>query len=135
MKVYAYGLTDVNGIILTANAPDIAGAVALSSAATSTLAATVFNIKTGAGNLYGYDLYNAAAAACFVQVFNLPAASVTLGTTTPNFFLGMATLTKDVLPPSMSILSTSVGFSAASTTTATGSTPCATPGPANFFYK
>lgn len=44
---------------------------------------TVVSIKTVAGNLYGLRAYNAGAAYAFIQVFNVTAASVTLGTTTP----------------------------------------------------
>jgi hypothetical protein len=115
--------------------PDTTGVVATSAAFTSTLGATVFSIKAGGGNLYGYDLYNNAAAACWVQIFNGLAASVQIGTTAPSISVGMATLQGKALKSDIAILNSTTGLGAAATTTATGATPCATVMPANFFFK
>lgn len=41
------------------------------------------DVKTSAGQLFGYYLYNAAASARFVKVYNATAANVTVGSTTP----------------------------------------------------
>lgn len=41
------------------------------------------DIKTSAGQLYGYYFYNAAASARYLKFYNATAANVTVGTTTP----------------------------------------------------
>jgi hypothetical protein len=41
------------------------------------------DIKTSAGQLYGYYFYNAAASTRYLKFYNATAANVTVGTTTP----------------------------------------------------
>ena len=124
-----------SGSLVVTQAPDINGQTALSAAFTSTLGSTVFNIKTSPGNLYGYQAFNAHTAVCFVQIFNVVAASVNLGTTTPTLSIGVPTIDEAIMTSGMPILNSATGFSAASTTTATGSTTCTTATVANFLYK
>ena len=124
-----------DGIIETAPTPTIDGGVALSAAFTSTLGATVFNIKTSQGNLYGYQAFNAHTAVCFIQIFTVPAASVNLGTTTPSLAIGIPTVDEAEKQSTIPILYSASGLSAASTTTATGSTTCTAATVANFMYK
>lgn len=64
------------------------------------LAATAVAVKTSAANLYGWDFMSLAAAAnIFVQFFDLPVASVTLGTTTPRISVGIPNGQGKVLSP------------------------------------
>lgn len=77
-------------------------------------------LKTSAGTLYGLDIYNPNSVWGFVQVFNVAAGSVTVGTTAPNivFFVPpTGALTKD-FPVGLSF-ATAITY--ACTTTATGS--------------
>lgn len=112
------------------------GTPVLSVATTSGLAGSAFAIKAaGSGQLYGWSIFNAANASCFLQFFNIAAGSVTLGTTAPNLIIGFATLTRGDMPPIQALLDGTNGLSAAFTTTATGSTPCATASPFNAWYS
>jgi hypothetical protein len=43
--------------------------------------------KAGSGNLYKLDIYNSNAAIAFIQLFDVAAGSVTVGTTTPKYVL------------------------------------------------
>lgn len=53
-------------------------------------------IKGGPGQIYGYEIYNASAAARYVKIYDkLTAPSV--GTTTPVITIGLATLTARTL--------------------------------------
>jgi hypothetical protein len=47
------------------------------------LVATAQAVKASAGNLYGYWVFNPEAATTFVHFYNVAAASVTVGTTSP----------------------------------------------------
>lgn len=125
-----------SGIPITTMAPDVNGVVALSSALTGTLGATVFNIKTGPGNLYGYELGNAHSAFCVVQIFNVPSSSVSLGTTVPVWQVWVPTINRAGEQSTMPIVTSTTGLSAASTTAAyPGSTTCTTATVASFSYK
>lgn len=59
------------------------------SIVTGSVGATATAIKASAGQLYGYHLFNTTAAVAYVQIFNVAAASVTLGTTAPTFSIGI----------------------------------------------
>lgn len=48
------------------------------------LAAAIQTVKTCTGRLFGIEIINNQAATAFVQLFDLLAANVTLGTTTPD---------------------------------------------------
>lgn len=92
-------------------------------------------IKASAGQLYGWYIYNPNATAMYVNIYNVAAASVTVGTTTP--------LMNIVIPPTsaanilgaVGIEFTNAGFSASATTTGGGNTAPGTALEANFFYK
>lgn len=82
---------------------------------------TVVSVKSSAGQLGGYRLYNPNASVEYVQVFNLATGSVALGTTTPTYFFS--------IPPGATAnvefangIAHSTAISIAATTTATGST-------------
>lgn len=83
---------------------------------------TVVNVSAGACHVTDIVAANTTGAAAFVQVFDLAAADVTLGTTRPLFVIALAATT------GWQHLSFSEGvvfdtrFSAASTTAAEGST-------------
>lgn len=127
---------DALGHQIITTTPTVDGSVAVSSITTSTLAATAFAVKASAGNIYGVHYYNGAATVCYIQVFNLAAASVNLGTTTPLFWVAMPPVgANDAKASPISLGYASNAISAASTTTSTGSTPCTTVTVAEFFYK
>ena len=83
---------------------------------------TALNIKTSAGEVVGYDVYNIGTGNCYIQFFDALAANVTVGTTNPQFAIGAGTLTGHY----------GTGFripfvnaiSVAGTTTSTGSSAC-----------
>lgn len=56
---------------------------------TGSVGATATAIKASAGQLYGYHLFNTTAAVAYVQIFNVAAGSVTLGTTAPTMSIGI----------------------------------------------
>lgn len=86
---------------------------------------TVVSVKASAGSLYGWHLFNASTAVCYLQIFNVASGSVTLGTTVPTMAVGMNTLVaSDVALPAPIAFGTAI--SVAATTTPTGSTVCPT---------
>ncbi len=100
------------------------------------LTATPIAVKSSPGNLYGVSFVNTGVADTYVQVFNVAAGSVTLGTTAPKTvfwvpaggsweekFTGEAKITFDT------------AMTAAATTTPTGSTAPSTGIIATFIYK
>lgn len=100
----------------------------------SALSNTAVNIKASAGNFYGWDQIYNSGALCFVQMFNVPAASVTLGTTTPfHSYMVPAAGTfdnKKTVP-----ITCASGISTAATATATGSGAPGASQNANASYK
>lgn len=92
-----------------------------SSYANAALSATKQQVKASAGNIYAWTAYNPNVTVVYVQVFYLPSASVTVGTTAPSYILP--------LPPSGGLdtpllipLAAASGITVACTTTPTGST-------------
>ena len=68
-------------------------------------------------------ILNTTAAVAYLQVFNAPAASVTLGTTAPTMSIGLPASSAMVFPvPESGIYMGGGGLSMAGTTTRTGST-------------
>lgn len=127
---------DVLGHQIVTGGATVDGAVATSAATTSTLAATIFSVKASAGNLYGVHFYNGAATTCYIQIFDKASGSVSLGSDTPALTVAMPTVAANALqnnPVPLKYFGTAI--SAASTTTATGSTPCGTVTFAEFLYK
>lgn len=89
--------------------------------------ATVQNVSGGAANLYGISVVSPSDAAVdtFLQVFNVAAANVTLGTTLPDFVMRVPfTRTRAVVffPGDDDTDLFDTRISMAVTTTATGST-------------
>lgn len=64
--------------------PTGAAASGMSKVKYRDLAATVQALKAAAGTLYGLQVLNNQAAAAYIQIFDVAAASVTLATTTPD---------------------------------------------------
>lgn len=62
------------------------------------LNATVQAVKAGPGVLYGIFVTNVSGATCYVQIFDVAAASVTLGTTTPDIEITLATAQSQFFP-------------------------------------
>ena len=89
-------------------------------------------VKASEALLFGWHIKNVAAAATYVQVFNKATlASVTLGTTVPDFTIGIPSLgTSDMALPVGIVMNT--GIVVFSTTTVGGSTAGETD--CTFFY-
>lgn len=92
-------------------------------------------IKASAGNLYGYYIYNPNATAAYVMVYNIAAASVTVGTSTALLvFCIPATSGANLMFP-YPITFSNAGWSAAAATTGGGNTAPGTSLEAMFWYK
>lgn len=79
-------------------------------------------IKASAGNLYGYYIYNPNATATYVLLYNVAAASVTVGTTNPLMvFCIPATAAANLMMP-YPITFSNAGWSIAAATTGGGNT-------------
>jgi hypothetical protein len=50
---------------------------------------TATQVKSGAGQVYGYDIHNPNASIVYLQFFDTAVGSVTVGSTTPKFVLGI----------------------------------------------
>jgi len=86
------------------------------------LVATVVAVKASGGRLYGIDVSNPNAAVAFIQVFDLAAADITLGTTVPKLSLMVPVSNADchfVWPMGISF---GIAIRIAATTTFGGST-------------
>lgn len=92
-------------------------------------------IKASAGNLYGYYIYNPNATATYVMVYNIAAASVTVGTSTALLvFCIPATSGANLMFP-YPITFSNAGWSAAAATTGGGNTAPTTALECMFWYK
>jgi hypothetical protein len=94
------------------------------------IAGAVTNVKaSGVAQLWALRLVNTVAAASYLQIFFKPAASVTLGTTVPDFVIRLQT--SESLAPMMWPVplqkdgGSNTGLSIAGTTTPTGNTGAA----------
>ena|SRR6266568_1754792 len=77
--------------------------------------------KASAGAVGGWVIHNPAAATTFVQVFNLAAASVVLGTTVPAFVIGLPAGATANVEITLGIpLSTAISWAATSTALGAG---------------
>jgi hypothetical protein len=109
-------------------------AIGTDSHRTAALTNTAVAISAAAGSVYGYEIHNPAAATTYWQVYNVAAASVTVGTTTPYKSIGIpAGATALISMPVPWSLGTAISHAA--TTTATGSTAPATALAVNVSYK
>ena len=151
----ATGNTSLASILTAVTAATPAGAntigsvsaAASTSGGTSTYAATggtgnalltnaAVAVKASAGSLYGVSLVNTGAAAAYVQLFDLAAASVTLGTTVPklSFWVPAGGSWEEKFTGEAKA-AFAAATAAAATTTATGSTAPATGVLAAIVYK
>ena len=97
----------------------------LSTVSQTTLTANTSQlIKSSAGNVYGWSLYNGNSSVCYLQFYNATSAP-TCGTSVTWSFPLPASSTSTVVPPyALYNHSTGIGFCAG--TTATGATACST---------
>ena len=98
---------------------------------------TAVQVKATVGQLYSLSLTNTTAATAYLQVFCKPSASVTLGTTAPDFVVRLKTNAgagdeRDLAFP-VGVCSGGTGLTIAGTTTATGSTTAAVSVMASYF--
>lgn len=94
------------------------------------VAGTVEDIKPPgntptAGLLYFLQLLNKTNADAYLQLFNLPASGVTLGTTAPSIVYHLAANADLVIPMPMPLALGGTGISAAGTTGASNATGAA----------
>ena len=112
---------------------DQGGAYGASMFFNSALSTTVQSVKSSAGRLYGWYIYNPNGSVEYVQIFNVASGSVTLGSTTPTLSLGIAPnmsgSARDIFP---GLFATAI--SCAATTTPTGNTAPGTGLVVNLFY-
>ena len=76
-------------------------------------------VAAASGRIYGYSFKNVAAAASFISFYDVPAASVTVGTTEPFMQIGVIAATADSLALPYGIMFAGA-LSVAATTTAGG---------------
>lgn len=107
----------------------------------ASLSSTKAQIKATAGTFGGFiNLYNPNTTVTYIQVFNKASASVTVGTTAPDFVItlaGVATASATGSDRNLEItcgLAMSTGITIAATTTATGSTAPANAITATFLF-
>lgn len=102
------------------------------------LSNTAVAVKASSGRLYGYHIFNPGTALAYVQIYNVAAASVVVGTTTPIITLAMPSNSSSSVGVDH-LFSTPVTFgtaiAVAATTTPTGGSAPATAIVTNFFYK
>ncbi len=134
--------TTGNGTQRVTLSSDSTGQVAPAAAAAATgtsiysntaLTSTKTAVKTSAGNLYGYHIYNVNNAVTYVQLFNATTANVTVGSTTPTAVLAIPANGWADAPPATPI-AFATALTIAATTTATGSTAPGTAILVNFWY-
>ena len=96
---------------------------------------TTTNVKTSAGNVYGYYIYNPNASACSLDFFNVASASVTLGTTVPVLSLVIPATAGANLYTAQSPLLPFSALSVAAVTAAAGGSTCGTGMTVNLWYQ
>lgn len=92
-------------------------------------------IKASAGNLYGYYIYNPNATVAYVMVYNIAAASVTVGTSTALLVFAIPATSGANLMFPYPITFSNAGWSCAAATTGGGNTAPGTALEAMFWYK
>lgn len=102
--------------------------------ATGSIGATKTDIKTSAGQVGGWYIYNPNSSVAYVQFFNATAANVTLGTTAPYYSLPIPATSAANLEVGKGIAH-STAISIAVTTTRAGSTGPGSTVDYNIFYK
>ena len=84
---------------------------------------TATQVKSGAGQVYGWDIHNPNAAIAYVQFFNAAVGSVTVGTTAPVYSIGIPANSRAVMEWPNGIQHTTAIVVAATTTRAGGTAP------------
>lgn len=92
-------------------------------------------IKASAGNFYGYYIYNPNSTATYVMIYNIAAASVTVGTSTASMVFCIPATSGANLSLTYPIPFTNAGWSIAAATTGGGNTAPVTALEAMIFYK
>lgn len=124
---------DSDGNLLVNVAIDNASATTL-DVATGTITNAVTAVKTSAGNLYGWYIFNSNSTLVYCQFFNATTGNVTLGSTSPFMAFGIpAGLGANVLSNTPIAFSTAISI--AFTTTRSGSTAPSNTIDYNFFYE
>lgn len=129
LTVAAHAVTNAGTFAVQLTPPTSGGLLtfmASGSDGSSILVATAQAIKATAGQMYGYYAYNPEAAVTFVHFYNTAAASVTVGTTSPQMTIAIPAGSAANLSIPQGIEFTNAGWSCAATTTAGGNTAPAT---------
>jgi hypothetical protein len=101
---------------------------------TGSIGATATAIKTSAGQLYGWFLFNSNTSTIYIQIFNRLPGNVTLGTTAPDLVLAIPAGSAANFE-AVNGLAFSTAISFAVTTTRSGSTAPTNPADVNFWLK
>lgn len=88
----------------------------------NSITATVVAVDTGSCRFCWFDIGNVNATVAYVQIFNRPAANVTLGTTAPLLSIEVPASSGRVVASGILMNFGGDGFSIAATTTRTGLT-------------
>lgn len=99
------------------------------------LSTTVVAIKASGGQLASAVCDGTNTALAYMQVFNVAAASVTLGTTAPNYVVPLQTGVNSGIMTNSIGIQLGTAISAAVTTTPTGLTATGTPPNCSFLYN
>jgi hypothetical protein len=118
----------VNAFVTNANANPSAQVL---NALTNTAKA----IKASAGNMYMLQCGNTNASEIYVQLYNVPFGSVTVGTTVAIYSVPIAATSTGGFAMAMPVTFGGSGLSAAATTTATGFTAPTTALDCNVAYN
>jgi hypothetical protein len=92
-------------------------------------------IKASAGNLYGYYMYNPNATVAYVMIYNIAAASVTVGTSTAQMVFAIPAGAAANVNFPYPITFSNAGWSIAAATTAAGNTAPTTALDVMVYYK
>jgi len=113
---------------------DTIGVTAWNIARLSGLSTTVQTVKQFGGRLGMLQCYNPNSSPVYIQIFNVAAASVTLGTTVSIASIPIAPTSTGGFPQSQAGINVSGPISVAATTTATGSGQPSTAPDCNMTY-
>lgn len=98
------------------------------------LSNTNSQVKSGAGTLGGYYIYNPNTSVAYIQIFDTATGSITVGTTVPKLSIGIPASSAANLNSDQGI-AFATAICVAATTTATGASAPSTALDCNFWYK
>lgn len=128
---HAASMSELNAVTWPINAlPKTSGG---NTIYTGSITNTVTQVKSGAGQIYGWSIHNPNAAIAYVQFFALATGSVTLGTTAPVLSLGVPANGAIQLQSTMG-LAFATAINVAVTTTRAGSTAPSSSVDLNIFF-